>query len=120
MRKVDENINEQEQNQPEELLEGTRVAIKHDSGKITYGRIKGKHGSVIEVSHRNGKVGFYHSHKVEQLDEEPSELIQKHLDLGKKQHTDPTPFEKHTAVGHGMSSSNEIHRKMKVNYQKGE
>ena len=105
---------------PQPLEEGVRVAIKHDSGKVTYGRVKGKHGSVVEVSHRNGKVGFYHNHRVEQLDEVPPEMVQKHADLGKSLHTDPTPFEKHTAMGHGMTSSGEAHRKMKVNYQKGE
>ena len=127
--RIDEIINKKksgivEEKTPEvsaiQLLEGTRVAIRHDSGKVTYGKIKGTHGSVYEVSHKNGKVGFYHNHRVEKIDEYPADLATKHTDLGKSQHTDPTPFEKHTAIGHGMNSSNEIHRKMKAKYQMGE
>jgi hypothetical protein len=119
-RVVEQIASVEETAQTQALEEGMRVAIRHDSGKVTYGKIKGKHGSVVEVSHRNGKVGFYHNHRVEPFNETPEELAQKHSDLGKNQHTDPTPFEKHTAVGHGMSSSNDSHRKMKVMYARGE
>jgi hypothetical protein len=110
-----------------ELLEGAKVSVTHESGKVTYGKIKGKHGSVIEVSHRNGKVGFYHSHKVQEVQELPEsdlktfqDIKQKSMDLGKQIHTDPTPFEKHTQVGHGMTANSNIHRKMKIKYHLGE
>jgi nicotinic acid mononucleotide adenylyltransferase len=112
-----------------ELLEGAKVSVTHESGKVTYGKIKGKHGSVIEVSHRNGKVGFYHSYKVNEVSELPEsedsktysdlKCDDKHPEL-KNVNTDPASYEKHTAVGHGMSASNHSHRKMKVNYMKGE
>ncbi len=127
------NLSEKVAPQSGELLEGAKVSVTHDSGKITYGKIKGKHGSVIEVSHRNGKVGFYHSHKVNEIEELPESeqdiktyfdmknpMSKQHHDLGKAISADPTPFEKHTAVGHGMPSSNSGHRKMKVKYMRGD
>lgn len=94
---------------PKSINEGASVAVNHDSGKVTYGRVKGMHGSVVEVSHRNGKVGFYHQHRVEKLEEKhPLE------DLGADQHMDPTPTEPHTAPGHSLQFSNHSHRKMKI------
>jgi nicotinic acid mononucleotide adenylyltransferase len=118
--KYDENILKDkikpavaESTQP--LQEGAKVAIKHESGKVTYGKIKGTHGSVVEVSHRNGKVGFYHNHRIEQVEDGAEDAEVTHL--GKRSEASP---EQHTATGHGMTFSDHSHRKMKVNYQKGE
>jgi hypothetical protein len=97
------------------ITEGAAVAITHDSGRVSYGKVKGKHGSVVEVSYRNGKVGFHHSHKVETVsDEQLAKLTAKHQDLGKAHSADPTPTELHTTPGHGLKSSNPHHQHMLV------
>jgi hypothetical protein len=51
------------------LKEGSDICVSHESGKKVYGKIKGKHGSVVEVIYKNGKVGFHHNHKVALLNE---------------------------------------------------
>ena len=90
------------------ILEGAPVKVTHDYGRVSYGRVKGQHGSVVEVSYRNGKVGFHHNHKIEQM----GDVV--HHDLGARQSADPTPTEPHTAPGHGLRSSSLHHQHMLV------
>jgi len=52
-----------------DLKENDNVCVTHESGKRLYGKVKGKHGSVYEISYKNGKVGFHHSHKCALLNE---------------------------------------------------
>ena len=88
------------------IVEGAPVMVTHDSGRVSYGKVKGTHGGVVEVSYRNGKVGFHHNHKVTAVDQ--------HHDLGKAISQDPTPEETHTAPGHGLRSSSLHHQHMLV------
>jgi hypothetical protein len=115
---------------------GKSVRIKHDSGKEMGGKVKGVHGSVVEISHRNGKVGFYHSHKLELLNElDPVEVKESltYADLvrARKLANQPEGYEPPEDVlaaaetevpkreGHSMNPSTETHRKQLLNHLKG-
>jgi hypothetical protein len=114
---------------------GKSVRVKHESGREMSGKVKGVHGSVVEISHRNGKVGFYHSHKLELLNElDPVEVKESltYADLvrARKLANHPEGYEPPEDVlaaktevpkreGHSMNPSNETHRKQLLNHLKG-
>ena len=114
--RYDEKILQQFAAKNESLLEGSAVKVTHDSGRVSYGKVKGQHGSVVEVSYRNGKVGFHHNHKIEQMGDEVDvpALAAKHSDLGAMQNAGATSKELHTAPGHGLRSSSLHHQHMLV------
>jgi uncharacterized protein YqgV (UPF0045/DUF77 family) len=99
---------------------GDYVTCDHSSGKKVYGKVKAVHGGVYEVSHKNGKIGFYHNHKVMLNEVEPIEeskvvtfddlskkLKDKHYNMGKPEIEKP---EEHTKQGHSLKHSSDAHR----------
>ena len=94
------------------LHEGTSVEVTREFGKKSTGKIKGYHGSVVEVSFKNGKVGFYHNHQVNEIDkiEEDKQVSVTKKDLTNlntdSSNLDPTKKEKLTEPGNTMSVNN--------------
>jgi hypothetical protein len=78
----------------ESYAPGSTVTITKPSGKTMNGKVKGVHGSVIEVKHGNNKVSFHHQHAVELSNT-----------LGKQQDTDNTVDQ-----GTSMGANSETHR----------
>jgi hypothetical protein len=62
-----------------DLKEGASVAIDHSSGKKLFGKVKGHHGSVVEVQYKNGKIAFQHSHKVHEISEVEAQAPQQFM-----------------------------------------